>query len=301
MNKRKPISQFLAATTLALFCLGSIAWAEQPRPSVGEVTDYVSVEGEDLLDIAHRNRLAIDHLTFANDWPQTATRIYPGTPLKLPKLRLLPSNPPRDGIVVNLPERILFFFRNGRYQESMPVSIGAVKDFETPSGRFRVIEKLKDPVWYPPAWSDIKGPVGPGPDNPLGDRWIGLSAPRYGIHSTYQPVNVGHNVTHGCLRAYPDLLREFFPKVRVGMPVILTYETVKLGRAADGRLYLLAYPDAYKRSDPVKKGRKIAESYGYKLNAQQLKELDDTSGLPIWLDPPRPEIPRSIPKNRDRK
>ncbi len=273
-----------------LLCLwaqpGLPAWAEQPRVLKGEVSHYVAQEGEDLLDIAHRHNLAIDHLTFANAWPQTATRIYPGTPVKLPTIRLLPLNPPRDGIVVNLPERMLFFFRDGRFQECMPVSIGAVGKYETPTGRFRVTEKAKDPVWYPPAWSEIKGPVGPGPDNPLGDRWIGLSAPRYGIHSTYQPENVGHNVTHGCLRAYPDKLREFYPKVRVGMPVWLEYETVKLGEAEDGRKFLLAYPDAYKKSEPVKRAVKIARGYGYTLNAEQLKQLDDTTGLPVWLDPP---------------
>lgn len=260
------------------------AQAESPRVPFGEVTTYVAKEGEDLLDIAHKHRLAIDHLTFANRWPQTATRIYPDTEVKIPALRLLPHRPPRDGIVVNLPERILFFFRHGELKETMPVSIGAVGDFETPSGRFRVIEKLKDPTWYPPPWAEQKGPVGPGPDNPLGDRWIGLSAPRYGIHSTYQPINVGHNVTHGCLRAYPDMLREFYPKVNVGMPVHLEYETVKLGKSADGRLFLLSYPDAYKKSDPVKRGTKIAKAYGYTLNEEQLKELDDCTGLPIWLE-----------------
>lgn len=269
---------------IAILLLVVSAEAEAPRLQVGEVGTYIAQEGEDLLDIAHKHRLAIDHLTFANRWPQTATRIYPETPVTLPTLRLLPTSPPKDGIVINLPERMLFFFRGGQFQETMPVSIGAVGKYETPSGRFRVIEKLKDPVWYPPPWAEQKGPVGPGPDNPLGDRWIGLSAPRYGIHSTYQPINVGHNVTHGCLRAYPDLLREFYPKVRVGMPVYLEYETVKLGRAEDGRLFLLAYPDAYEKSDPVERGKKIAKAYGYTLNKDQIKELDDCTGLPIWLD-----------------
>ena len=270
-----------------LVCWGPLS-AEQPRQAVGEITTYVAQEGEDLLDIARKHRLAIDHLTFANKWPQTATRIYPETPVLIPNLRVLPRSHPDDGIVVNLPERMLFFFRRGKLIETMPVSIGAVGEYETPSGRFRVVEKLKDPVWYPPPWADQKKPVPPGPDNPLGDRWIGLSAPRYGIHSTYQPVNVGHNVTHGCLRAYPDLLRELYPKVKVGMPVFLEYETVKLGRAHDGRLFLLAYPDAYGKSDPVERGKKIAKSYGYQLTPDQLEALDDCTGLPIWLDEAEP-------------
>ena len=278
------MSRFSLLLIASIAFLWQTTLAEIPRPSVGSVSVYIAQEGEDLLDIAHKHRLAIDHLTFANKWPQTATRIYPETPVTLPSLRLLPKEPPKNGIVVNLPERMLFFFQNGQLQETMPVSIGAVGKFQTPSGRFRVVEKLKDPVWYPPPWADQKGPVGPGPDNPLGDRWIGLSAPRYGIHSTYQPINVGHNVTHGCLRAYPDFLREFYPKVKVGMPVYLEYETVKLGKSEDGRLFLLAYPDAYEKSDPVERGKKIAKAYGYTLGESQLQELDDCTGLPIWLD-----------------
>jgi L,D-transpeptidase ErfK/SrfK len=269
---------------LMLLGLSQAALAERPRTVVGSVSVHVAQEGEDLLDIAHKYRLAIDHLTFANKWPQTATRIYPETEVQLPTIRILPKAPPYHGIVVNLPERMLYFFQNGLLRETMPVSIGAPGKHQTPSGRFRVIEKLKDPVWYPPAWAEQKKPVPPGPDNPLGDRWIGLSAPRYGIHSTYQPVNVGHNVTHGCLRAYPDFLREFYPKVNVGMPVYLEYETVKLGKAKDGRLFLLVYPDAYEKSDPVERAKKIARSYGYTLTPEQLQEIDDCTGLPVWLD-----------------
>lgn len=271
---------------LALVWLVLPVWAEIPRRAVGSVGTHLAQENEDLLEIAHQHRLAIDHLTFANKWPQTATRIYPQTEVKLPTIRLLPKEPPYEGIVVNLPERMLYFFQDGSLRETMPVSIGAPGRYQTPSGRFRVVEKMKDPVWYPPSWAEQKGPVPPGPDNPLGDRWIGLSAPRYGIHSTYNPVNVGHNVTHGCLRAYPDFLREFYPKVRVGMPVYLEYETVKLGKSDDGSLFLLAYPDAYNKMNPVARARKIAEAYGYQLNEEQVQEIDDCTGLPVWLDSP---------------
>ena len=270
---------------LLLICFQLAALAEEPRVSVGEVTYWTAKEGEDLLAIAHRNRLAIDHLAFANDWPQTATRIYPETRVVLPTVRIYPHDPPGDGICINLPERILFFFRGGKLVETMPVSIGAIGKFQTPTGNFQVSDKAKDPTWYPPAWAEQKGPVGPGPDNPLGDRWIGLTLPRYGIHSTYQPWNVGHNVTHGCLRAYPDLLRELYPKVKVGMPVRLQYETVKLGKTPHGRRFLLAYPDAYHKVNPVARGKKIAQSLGITLTTEQVKALDHTTGLPIWLDP----------------
>jgi hypothetical protein len=71
------------------------------------------------------------------------------------------------------------------------------------------------------------------------------------------------------------------------MPVHLEYETVKLGKASDGRLFLLSYPDAYGKSDPVVRAKKVARAYGYHLSPEQIQEIDDCTGLPVWLEHPR--------------
>ncbi len=266
--------------------LGMVAAAERPRPVVGDVGGYVAVEGENLLDIAERNNLAIDHLCFANEWPQSATKIHPGTPVVLPLARILPSSPPRDGMVINLPERGLYFFKGGRFRQFYPISIGLARDYKTPVTHATIAEKVKNPTWYPPKWAKDRRPVGPGPKNPLGDRWLGLSLPRYGIHGTNKDVNIGLSTTHGCMRMYPQAIRKLYDQVSVGMPVRVEYETAKVGKGPNGELFLVTFPDVYKRSDPVKAARHALMRIGLEsawspaLEAEAGKCL----GLPISLE-----------------
>lgn len=221
------------------------------RKTVGRNFVHTVASGESIFTIAKRYNLAVDHLAFANGFPPTAVEIDPGVTLIVPKQRILPANPPRDGLVLNLPERGLYFFRNGQFERFVPVSIGDENGFPTPTGQFHIIERIPNPTWYPPAWAKERKPVGPGPDNPLGAHWIGLSLPRTGIHGTNQPLNVGNSVTHGCIRAYPDAVARLFSEVKVGWPVRIEYETVKLGRDPEGRLKVVTFPDVYAKQDPL--------------------------------------------------
>lgn len=248
---------------------------------VGSVEHYLSVEGDDLLSIAQKYGLAIDHLCFANSWPTGATGIYPGTEVTVPKARVLPQKPPPNGFVINLPERGLFFFRDQKFVRFYPISVGDGQKAPTPVGTFRIVEKIKDPTWYPPSWAKEKGPVGPGPDNPLGDRWLGLSVGRYGIHSTSAPINVGNDVTHGCIRMYPDDLRELFEQAQVGWSVRIEYETAKIGTDQSGKHYLVTFPDCYNKSDPQKRAKSIC---GALWNSQLSQKAAAGSGLPLPLD-----------------
>ncbi len=221
------------------------------RKTVGRNFVYTVQSGESIFTVAKKFGLAVDHVAFANGFPPTAVEIDPGTVLIIPKQRILPANPPANGIVLNLPERGLYFFRNGAFDRFVPVSIGDEKGFPTPTGQFHIIERIKNPTWYPPAWAKERGPVGPGPNNPLGNHWIGLSLPRTGIHGTNQPLNVGNSVTHGCIRAYPDAVAQLFSEVKVGWPVRIEYETVKLGRDPEGRLKVVTFPDVYGKQSPL--------------------------------------------------
>ena len=74
--------------------------------------------------------------------------------------------------------------------------------YPTPLGRFRVVVKWKNPWWYPPdsPWAKDMEPVPPGPGNPLGTRWMGISSPGVGIHGTPEPGSIGYSVSHGCIR-----------------------------------------------------------------------------------------------------
>ena len=257
--------------------------AQPIRPCVGKLRSHVATEGENLFTIAKKYRLAVDHLAFANGFPVTTTRVKAGTRLLIPTWRVLPDHPPATGLVINLPERGLYLFRGGHFDRFFPISIGDedIKEghnFSTPSGKFRVIEKQKNPTWYPPPWAKEKKPVGPGPDNPLGDRWIGLSLPRTGIHGTNDPYNIGNSVTHGCIRTYPDLLHELYDIVSVGWPVTIEYETAKLGRTPNGELVFVTFPDVYKRSPTVPALEKILREQGLRSSVKR-KNLNSIAEL----------------------
>jgi len=84
--------------------------------------------------------------------------------------------------------------------------------------------KEKNPWWYPPtqdAWAKGLQPVPPGPGNPLGTRWMGLSAPGVGIHGTDEPWSIGHSESHGCIRMQVPDAEWLYKRVRVGTPVFI--------------------------------------------------------------------------------
>ena len=70
--------------------------------------------------------------------------------------------------------------------------------------QFSIVVKWVNPWWYPPnsPWAKGEKPVPPGPGNPLGTRWMGLSAPGVGIHGTPDDGSIGYSVSHGCIRMH---------------------------------------------------------------------------------------------------
>ncbi|MEO8507451.1 MAG: L,D-transpeptidase [Betaproteobacteria bacterium] len=95
--------------------------------------------------------------------------------------------------------------RDGRVLAQFPVSIGGPRD-PLPVGKLKIANEVKDPTFtYDPAllWDAKPGytkvDLAPGPNNPVGDVWIGLSKPHWGIHGTPSPAIVGREETHGCL------------------------------------------------------------------------------------------------------
>lgn len=276
---------YMLAFVLLLTVLAS---AQDVRPMVGRLTAHKAVAGEDMARIALKYRLAVDHLAFANGFPITTIDVEPGASVFVPTWRILPANPPRNGVVVNLAERVLYLFRDGHFVRYYPVSIGdevAEKGrFQTRTGNFSIIEKIKNPTWFPPSWAKDRRPVGPGPDNPLGERWIGLSLERTGIHGTNDPLNVGNSVTHGCMRTHPELLRELFDSVEVGFVARIDYETAKLGRDAQGNLYIVNFPDIYRKKPSYQAARQLLQRLGVKPARSNFDELLKLElGVPIRI------------------
>jgi len=96
--------------------------------------------------------------------------------------------------------------------------------YPTPLGKYEVVNKQLNPWWYPPAgsdWAKDAKPIPPGPGNPLGTRWMGLSAPYVGIHGTPDAASIGYSASHGCVRMLIPQVEWLFTQVDVGTPVFI--------------------------------------------------------------------------------
>lgn len=126
-------------------------------------------------------------------------------------------------VVINRSLNRLQLFNGRRLVRSFPVATGQ-NIYPTPKGTFHIIVKWKDPTWYPPtqdAWAKGLKPVPPGPDNPLGTRWMGLSVPGVGIHGTDEPASIGYSESHGCIRMQVPDSEWLFDHVNVGTTVFI--------------------------------------------------------------------------------
>jgi len=113
-------------------------------------------------------------------------------------------------VVVSVIHRKLALVENGRVKKVYPVAVGAAGS-PSPSGTFEIKNRLVQPTYYHP------GKVIPaGAENPLGTRWIGLSAKGYGIHGTNVESSIGKAASHGCIRMHRQDLEELFADLQVG-------------------------------------------------------------------------------------
>lgn len=123
-------------------------------------------------------------------------------------------------IRIDLSERTLYHYSDGSLRKTYSVAVG-MPAYPTPTGSFEIISKVVDPTWTPPDsdWAEGMEPVGPGPDNPLGTRWMGIDSPGVGIHGTYTRSSIGTAASHGCIRMYLEQAEELFNLVYIGTPV----------------------------------------------------------------------------------
>jgi lipoprotein-anchoring transpeptidase ErfK/SrfK len=128
----------------------------------------------------------------------------------------------RSSIVIRRGSNRLELFHYERLRKRFRVATGE-RVYPTPLGRFRIVVKWRNPWWYPPnsRWARGLKPVPPGPDNPLGTRWMGLSVPGVGIHGTPNGGSIGYSVSHGCIRMYIPDAEWLFNTVDVGTPVFI--------------------------------------------------------------------------------
>ena len=126
-------------------------------------------------------------------------------------------------IVIRRGENRLYLYNGMHFVRRFQVATGQ-STYPTPLGRFEVVIKERNPWWYPPvgsAWAAGKQPVPPGPGNPLGTRWMGLSAPNVGIHGTPDAASIGYSASHGCIRMRISEAEWLFDHVEVGTQVFI--------------------------------------------------------------------------------
>jgi L,D-transpeptidase ErfK/SrfK len=215
------------------------------QSAAGEIGRYVVRNGDVFPDIARRFDLGYTALAAAN--PGVDPWVPPtGQAITIPALYVLPDAPHR-GIVVNLAQWRLFYFPPGGGRvETYPLGLGVI-GLTTPLGTTRVVRKQANPAWYPPPSiraeePDLPAVVPPGPDNPLGAFALYLGWKNYRIHGTNKPDGVGRNVSHGCIRLYPEDIAKLFAAVAVGTPVRVVDQPVTAGWDGDS-LYLAVYPN----------------------------------------------------------
>jgi L,D-transpeptidase ErfK/SrfK len=251
-------------------------------PVVGRNLTHVVRPGEDLYTLGLQYKLAIEHFMWANRHDDVEVAV--GRKLIVPTMRIPPALL-EEGLVINLPERGVYLFKNHEVAAFYPCAIGMGGRFATPIGDCKIANRQVDPTWDPPEWSGLKDVVPPGPNNPLGDRWIGLTMDGVGLHGTTQPMSIGQAASHGCMRMYPHVIRELFERVRVGMTVKVMYEPIKVGISPEDRkVYVQVFPDVYGLiADPMAVLKAKLEKAGLSdlVDESRLKSLlANKNGLP---------------------
>lgn len=161
-----------------------------------------------------------------------------------------------NGIIVNIPDRMLYFFQSGSLVTAFPVGLGLPQEeWQTPTGPFSIIRKTTNPTWYVPKsiqkemvkkGQEVKTIVPPGKDNPLGRYAIHTTIDGVLIHETIWPTTIYQWRSHGCIRLSPEVIEGFFDLVEVGMAGEIIYQPVSIAVRED-RVFLQVARDIYKK------------------------------------------------------
>jgi L,D-transpeptidase ErfK/SrfK len=267
---------------------------DQAHTVIGSVRYYQVQKKDTFLDVARYYGLGYQEIEEAN--PGVDPWVPPpGQIILLPTEWVLPDTE-YNGIVVNIPEMRLYYFRKGAagtMVSTYPVGLGR-DEWRTPQGKFKIRGKTKNPRWVLP--ESIKAEhrkdgrpapdfiAGGDPENPLGKYRLELTLHSYGIHGTNIPWGVGMQVSHGCVRLYPEDIEALFPMVPVGTPGEFLYQAVKVG-AREGRIYLEVHKDIYDYLPaPYREAQRLLEKFGWTQYADTKaveRAVTEQSGIPV--------------------
>ncbi len=125
-------------------------------------------------------------------------------------------------VVIRRGSKQLSLYNGPSLVRTFGVATGQSK-YPTPLGTFEIVSMQRNPWWLPPDsnWAKDAKPIPPGPGNPLGTRWMGLTAPGVGIHGTPDASSIGYSASHGCIRMRIPDAESLFTSVDTGTPVFI--------------------------------------------------------------------------------
>jgi L,D-transpeptidase ErfK/SrfK len=238
------------------------------RQVVEEDITYKAVNGDYLCKISGMNGVDCSRLLKEN--PRDPDKVRVGDTFRVTRRTIIPEAI-ADGIIINIPDRTLYLFRDGRLAAHYPVGVGK-RTWQTPPGEFTVKSKRVNPTWRVPVsiqeemakkGEPVKTEVPPGEDNPLGKYAVGISIDGVLIHSTIWPESIYGFRSHGCVRLKPADAEAFYNSVKVGDRGIIIYEPVKLAQIENGRVFLEVHQDVYgKTGDLLAEAQRQIEKSG---------------------------------------
>jgi len=254
--KDKPIEERAARPVDAHYFFAGDGDGAAIQTVVGITQIHVARAGETFLEISRDFDLGYNEIVAANPrvdpWVAKA-----GSEILIPTEWILPRGA-HEGVVVNIPEMRLYYYlpkRDGVSSEVLtyPVGLGR-QDWQTPQADFKIRGKTRNPTWVIPesikaeriekqGYTEDMIPGG-SPDNPLGKYRIELTLPMYGIHGSNKEWGVGMQVSHGCIRMYPEDIETLFNTVQIGSPGHFVYEPIKVG-IRNGRVLVEVHDDIY--------------------------------------------------------
>ena len=267
---------------------------------IGSTKIIYADERDTLLDIARNHGFGYQDMKLANVNVDTWLP-DDGQEVVLPSQFILPVAS-MDGIVLNVPEMRLYYYppkEKGKLQEVFTYPLGVGREgWSTPYIKTIIVEKKVNPNWYPPksilkeheeAGDPLPKIVKPGPENPLGNYAMRLGRRDYLIHGTNKPNGIGMRISHGCIRLYPEDIKELFSKVSLKTPVNIINQPYKIGVKNDV-IYLEAHPFLDEDKEKYENNLtsvialiiKISNNRKYQIDMRTAYEaIKNPTGLPI--------------------
>jgi len=267
----------LLATAMIALSVPASAAAVYDKDYVGKMEVYRAKYEDTLVHLARKYGLGFVEMRAAN--PKLDAWIPgEGARVVLPTQALLPDAP-REGIVLNLAEMKLYLFEKpGQAPIVYSISPGR-EGLNTPVGSTTIQSKKVGPTWRPTARMrkedpELKEFYPPGPDNPLGTHALYLGWPEMRIHGTNKPYAIGRRASSGCIRMYPESIKDIYNRVPVGTKVTSVDQPVKVGWI-DDKMYVEVSPT---QEQSLRVESDMGELMSYEITTEDMKRITRKAG-----------------------